>query len=324
MPDRVKLSVVIPAYNSAKYIGAAVASALAQNVSDMEVLVMNNASTDGTAEVVASFADPRVRLVTHETNVGMVLNFRSGLEAARGEYLSFLCADDVYVPNALNKLVELLDGSPAAVLAFGDVDYIDEAGRVTGQHSAPVPSEMAGREYVLLSLRAAFNYMYLSSVVLRREALMKCGGIEAADGTFFDWNMWLRLALCGPVLHYDNVVLNYRFHPENESKKIKLPSLYVTELVDGALARGLTEPDLAPALAGARRSCYHKYSHDVLFSRFDGLPVSAVAGEIMFFADKMPFIDVLASAPYFAAAFLPVWILKFARCVKLAMTGRAG
>lgn len=323
MSDRVKLSVVIPAYNSVKYIGAAVASALAQNVPAMEVLVMNNASTDRTAEVVASFSDPRVRCLTHETNVGMVLNFRSGLEAARGEYLSFLCADDVYAPNTLNKLVELLDGSSAAVLAFGDVDFIDDAGRITGAHRPDIPAVMDGRAYALHSMKTCQNYMYLSSVVLRREALVKCGGIEAEDGIFFDWNMWLRLALCGPVLHYDNVVLNYRFHPENESKKITLPSHYVTELVEGALARGLTGPDLALALAVAHRGCYRKYSRDVLFSRFNGLPVSAVPSEIMFFAGKMPFIDVLASAPYFAAAFLPARILKFARCIKRALAGRA-
>jgi|GEM_PF-5804892 len=322
MPDRVKLSIVIPAYNSEKYIGTAVSSALAQNVPDTEVLVVNNASTDRTAEVVASFSDPRVRCVTHETNMGMVPNFRSGLEAARGKYISFLCADDVYIPDTLQRLVELLDGKPSAVVAFGNVNYIDDSGRVTGEYRPPIPPEMDGREYALLSLKTARNYMYLSSVVLRRDTLIKCGGIEAEDGIFFDWNMWLRLSLCGTVLHYDHVVLNYRSHPENESKKITLPSKRVLEVINGTMGRGLRRPDLANALAAAHLQCYYVYSNNICSDRLNGLSFSEVISEILFFARRLRPLDLLAVSPYMAASLLPVPVLNVMRRCKHALFGR--
>ena len=125
-----KVSVVISTYNRAGLLPRAVNSVLAQTFTDIELIMVDDASTDDTPDVVASFANPRVRYIRHQRNRGVSAARNTGIAAARGEYVAFLDDDDELLPNALEDLAGLLEVAPPNVaIAYGWVMCIDVGAR---------------------------------------------------------------------------------------------------------------------------------------------------------------------------------------------------
>ena len=112
-----RIAVVTPAHNVAAYIGVTIASVIAQSHPDWAMLVVDDGSTDRTAEAVAGFADPRLRLL-RQANQGVSAARNRGLAVADGEAVLFLDADDVLAPDALARLVRALEAAPDAVAAY--------------------------------------------------------------------------------------------------------------------------------------------------------------------------------------------------------------
>ena len=121
------VSVVIPAYNAANFVGAAIDSVLAQTHADLAVLVVDDGSTDATADVIERHArDPRVTLVRHERNRGLSAARNTGMRAARGGYLAFLDADDCWLPNHLEVAVGALVRHPELDAVFLESEVVDK------------------------------------------------------------------------------------------------------------------------------------------------------------------------------------------------------
>src|SRR5579871_2408743 len=114
-PVPAKVSVLLPSYNAAAYLAEAINSALSQSFDDLEVLVLDNASTDDTSAVVAGFSDPRVRYIRNKTNLGFAGNVELGRSLARGKYAVVLNADDAWEPTYLQNAVALLETQPEVV-----------------------------------------------------------------------------------------------------------------------------------------------------------------------------------------------------------------
>ncbi|RYG48804.1 MAG: glycosyltransferase family 2 protein [Chitinophagaceae bacterium] len=109
-----RVSVIIPTYNYAHFLDDAIQSVLAQTYTDYELIIVDNASTDNTDEVVARYlSDKRIRYYKHPENIGLVANWNSGLSHSRGEFLKMLCADDKFRPTLIEKYVSLMDRYPA-------------------------------------------------------------------------------------------------------------------------------------------------------------------------------------------------------------------
>jgi glycosyltransferase involved in cell wall biosynthesis len=106
------VSVIVPSYNSAHFLGRTLESVLQQDFADYELLVLDNASTDDTSAVVARYADPRLRSIRHATNLGMVSNINHGIEQARGRLGIVLCADDHWQPGFLSRSVRQQQDRP--------------------------------------------------------------------------------------------------------------------------------------------------------------------------------------------------------------------
>ncbi|MBS1665716.1 MAG: glycosyltransferase family 2 protein, partial [Bacteroidetes bacterium] len=122
-----KVTVLMPAYNAGKYIGAAVNSVLAQTFTDFELLIVDDGSEDDTAAVVREYGDGRIRMVRQERGgVSMALN--RGLEEARGEYICRFDADDICFPQRLERQVRFLDEHAGYVIVGSDAEYISEDG----------------------------------------------------------------------------------------------------------------------------------------------------------------------------------------------------
>ena len=143
------ISIGLPVYNGGPFVRAALLSALAQTFTDFELIVSDNASTDGTLETLVECAgeDPRVKVFRQSENVGAAGNFRFVLEQARGRYFVWLAADDVWNPEYLDALLAVHRSTQNVVLAFPEVVGIDETNRV--QRDYPAIFELSGKENLL-------------------------------------------------------------------------------------------------------------------------------------------------------------------------------
>src|SRR4051812_14822954 len=123
------VSVCIPVFNGGPVIEETMGSVLAQTFTDLELVVIDNCSTDDTVARAQAVDDPRVRVVVNDTNIGMCGNWNRCLEEASAEYVKIVCADDVLYSDCLARQVRLLSEQPDAVLATGTRDIIDDDGR---------------------------------------------------------------------------------------------------------------------------------------------------------------------------------------------------
>ena len=110
-----KVSVIIPTYNRAHLVGRAIRSVLNQTYQDFEIIVVDDGSTDNTEEVVKSFNDPRIRYIRHEKNRGGSAACNTGIRAARGEYIAFQDSDDEWLPEKLEKQMQVFENTPTGV-----------------------------------------------------------------------------------------------------------------------------------------------------------------------------------------------------------------
>ena len=162
------VSVCVPAFNAAPFIREAVESALAQEGPELEVIVFDDASTDGTLAALAGMDDPRLRVLRQLRTVGISRNRNGCIEAARGRYLSWLDADDVLCEGALERSVSTLDYLPHVGIVHGAHHVIGDDGRTLPswpQAYAEDTVENGGDAFEELVLG---NYVTASTVVVRR------------------------------------------------------------------------------------------------------------------------------------------------------------
>jgi glycosyltransferase involved in cell wall biosynthesis len=213
------VSVCIPTRDRARYLRGAVTSALAQDV-DLEVLVGDDASTDGTALVLRELRDARVRRLRQMRPLGVAANRNTLLARARGRYVAWLDDDDELLPGALARQVRVLEEHASVDVVHGAFEVIGADGEPLPPWPAPFardtfePAARAFRELL------GANELTTSTVVVRRSALDAAGPFSAWIGpSSTDWEMWLRLALRGDVAYTAASVARYRQHPASISRR---------------------------------------------------------------------------------------------------------
>ena len=185
-----KVSVVIPAHNAERFIRSTLESVLAQTFGDLEVLVVDDGSSDATAEIVDSFGSPITLMAGPRLGVSAARN--RGIAGARGEYVALLDHDDRWHPDKIRRQVEVLETDPIAGLVF-TLAEVEEGGAVTGVFpELPDPGRFLARAYENL---AHWNYIPMSSVMLRRSILAALKGpFDTSFSLAEDWDLWLRVA----------------------------------------------------------------------------------------------------------------------------------
>ena len=133
--ENIKITVLMPAYNASNYIGEAIESVLKQTFSDFELLIIDDGSTDNTAEIVQGFKDSRIVFI-QQKNAGIALALNAGLQAARAEYIARFDADDICYPNRLEMQYEFMMNNPGYIVVGSDVDYVDADGNFIFSHEA--------------------------------------------------------------------------------------------------------------------------------------------------------------------------------------------
>jgi glycosyltransferase involved in cell wall biosynthesis len=234
------VSICIPAYNAERWIGDAVASALGQTLEDSEVLIVDNASTDATVEIVRAVGDPRVHVTVNETNVGAVRNFNRCAALARGRYVKYLHADDVIYPTCNERMAALLDEAPGVGLVFAPRDVLlehpdDPTEQAWRERYGVLHERFSSLERVNDGRRLFREWLEVgvhenlvgepTAVMARRECFERLGGFNPGLWQLVDVEMWLRI-----LLHYDagfipEPLCAYRHHESSSTAGVARGSL---------------------------------------------------------------------------------------------------
>jgi glycosyltransferase involved in cell wall biosynthesis len=209
-----RVSVVVPSYNNASFIGATMDSILAQSFEDFEVVVADHSSADGTWELLQRYAaDPRVRLLRTETGGGAPANWQRVTDAARGELLKLVCGDDVIHPDCLRVQVEAMDANPSVVLVAARRDLIDARGDilVSGRGLAGLTGRVSGRTAARHSVVSGSNiFGEPACVLIRRETLRDAGGWDGRYPYVIDLSTYVNVLLRGDFLGIDESLAAFR------------------------------------------------------------------------------------------------------------------
>lgn len=210
MPGSSMVSVVIPNYNHAQYVGDAIRSVLAQDYGPVEIIVVDDGSTDNSRQVIAEFED-RVHYIWQE-NQGLSAARNVGITAANGAFIGLLDADDLYEPNFLSTLVALLESDPQAQGAYCGYRFVDHLDNPLPQGEARLLSD--GQLYQVL---LEGNFLVPESMLVRRHCYEEVGLFDESLTACEDWDMWLRITSQYKVIGTNRVLTRHRVLPGSMS-----------------------------------------------------------------------------------------------------------
>ncbi len=225
-----RISVVIPAYNAAATLPETLRSVLDQTYSDLEVLVIDDGSTDGTREAADACRDPRVRVHTF-ANAGQAVSRNRGIALARGEFVAFLDSDDLWTPDKLADQLAALGAHPKAAVAYSLTDHIDMRGRWLGPCCHHVVNGDAFDEFLKSNFLASG-----SNPLVRKSALDEVGCFDPALTPAEDWDLYLRLAVRHPYVCVPKPQILYRLNPLSASASVRK----MERAILGVLEKGKT------------------------------------------------------------------------------------
>ncbi len=211
IPPTPLVSVCIPSFNHERTIRQAIDSVLGQSFRDFEFLVVDDASSDATASIVAAYSDPRLRLVRNPANLGMVRNWNRCLELTSAPFVQFLFADDYLLPGCLDRKVEALSIAPDITLVFSGSRIVDSAGRILLTRKPFARDRVfAGPALARQSFRTRNLFGEPSNVLFRRSFLARTGPFHEDITYSVDWDLWLRLACFGRVAYLADPLSAFR------------------------------------------------------------------------------------------------------------------
>jgi hypothetical protein len=242
-----RVSFVVPTYNYGRFVGQAIESLLTQTFFALEIIVIDDGSTDDTAAVIGRYRDPRVRLICHDRNQGHIRTYNEGLTLARGEFVGLLSADDLCLrTDAVSRQVEMLDRDPHAGFVYSALTFIDEKSSVLNVYSR-WPQDGFHDGFDEFKLLVLSNHVPASGPLVRASCHRELGYYDERLPHAGDWDLWLRLSARYRVAYIAEPLYGYRQHGVNMHQAAVTP-----EVADDDHLR-------------------------VLHNAFDGLPASAPA-----------------------------------------------
>ncbi len=209
------IDVVMTVHNVERYIRDALRSVLTQTWGDFVVTVVDDASTDGTADILRRFDDPRLRVLRSEANLGPAGSAALAIEAGERPWIARMDGDDIAHPHRLERQMRAAHTNPEVIGWGASVRYINERGRPVGLRHAGPESVAEFSEWI----RRGIPIMLMHPTFLvRREALAAVGGYDTSLTVSADLELWSRLVEIGPLLSTRDVLLDYRLHRRSVSQ----------------------------------------------------------------------------------------------------------
>jgi glycosyltransferase involved in cell wall biosynthesis len=213
MNNQPKLSIGLPVYNGEKFLAAALDSLLSQTFQDFELIISDNASTDGTQGICKEYQqkDQRIQYHRNQTNIGCARNFDHVFNLSCGEYFKWASYDDWHDPSFLMKCIEVLDNDSSVVLCHSQTNFIDENGQFIGDYNIRLNTNSSKPHQRFHELLVR-HFCYQCYGVIRRSAILatpSMGGYGAADAIFL-----LRLALTGQFYEIPEPLFQARNHSQ--------------------------------------------------------------------------------------------------------------
>ena len=301
------MSVVIPTYNAAGTVKAAIESVLAQTYRDFEVVVIDDGSTDPTENVVREFG-PRVRYFK-QRNQGVSSARNAGIAQSRGEYLAFLDSDDLWLPQKLAEEIPLLEADPRLGLVYCDWAVVSGETVLQNSYLKDLP---AASGYVFDDLIQS-GFILTSGVVVRRACLDDVGDFDKSLAIAQDYDLWLRISYKWRIQLVDQCLFTKRSLDGSLSSDLTKTALERIALFQKTLR------DLPGMTTRSRRLVRRQLAlnyWDVGYDRFDGF--SFQEARKSFLTSLMYDWTSVKSLAYLAATYLPTSLVRAVRTVKRA------
>jgi glycosyltransferase involved in cell wall biosynthesis len=205
-----KISVLMPVYNCASYIAESVDSILTQTYEDFELILIDDCSSDGTAEYLESLSDPRIKFIRKPQNTGLTNSLNMGLEIACGEYIARMDGDDISLPDRFGKQVEFMDSNPDVVVCGTFFLVIGSEDKFT-----PNLSNDSLVMDLMINSPIAHPTVFIRNSVIKANHIRYDPVYESAE----DYKMWTVLSEYGALANVSEILLHYRIHPEQTTNR---------------------------------------------------------------------------------------------------------
>lgn len=214
-----KISVIIPSFNKVKYIGKTLDSIVDQKYPDLEVIIQDGASTDGTLDIIKRYAKKYPKIIRWESkkDKGQVDAINKGMRKSSGDILAFLNADDIYEKSALSSVAEAFKSHSDAIWFAGQGKVIDGKG-------LEIAKPVTWYKNILLSINSRFfvlvtNYLMQPSVFLTRRAYKEYGPFSGTKDFVIEYDLWLRLSSKQMPIIVKKNLSKFRIEPDSITKK---------------------------------------------------------------------------------------------------------
>lgn len=287
-----RLSIIIPTYNGAAYVGQTLQSIQDQTFGDWECVVVNDGSTDETGEVVQAFADKDGRFrVIDQANQGAAVARNTGVEAMAlsADYIVFHDGDDLYEPHALEALLEGCLANPDCIGAHGVAEMIDSEG-------APMPERGFARWFrerqryhegriqpCPIDAPTTFEVMITQSIyppgvfMIKRGIVERTGPMDSEFVRHEDWDYMIRVSRYGPIVFLNDVILGYRQHDNNATKSLSLVHRYGSMIHTKSFFSTKNTPEQQETMKGF----YRAWQRHKINNKYKSLRASLKRGDIM-------------------------------------------
>lgn len=217
--NRPWLSIIIPTYNGANYLSAALDSIAMQSESGIECIVVDDGSTDTTLAILDSYQTRLPLQVLERNRMGnWVTNTNYGLSVASGDYVCFLHQDDIWLKDRLQIMSKAIASYPEANLYLHSSLFIDTEGKPLGIWQCPLPSYPAVVSAELMMERLLVqNFIAIPAPIFRREVALSIGGLNEKLWYTADWDFWLKLAASGDTIYHPQPLAAFRVHPNSQT-----------------------------------------------------------------------------------------------------------